>query len=223
MFRDMKTGTKRQYTSRLRNRQKDLTRDAILKAIEKLLLAEGLEGFSVPKVAAKAGASVKTIYRYFPTRQALLDAAATWFAERLFSQRPSKAEMLATPEQLVNNISWAMDSYDRHPALVKVFHTTDAGREIRRSGIQHTIEHRTLLMKRVNTNLSDKEALKLAALFQILMSTETWEQFREIWGIKGEEAAPVLQWAARIILGELERGVTVDSTKKGEKRNDKRI
>lgn len=205
MLRVMKTTIRNKYKSRLRGLQKELTRESILKSLEKLLLTEGLEGFSVPKVAAQAGTSVKTIYRYFPTRQALLDAATRWFGDRLYGGSVKTRARFLQPDDLITNIAWAMESYDRHPALVKVFHTTQAGRQIRQNAIQHTLATRTKLIKSINPQLTEKEAIALAALFQLFMSSETWQQFKEIWGIDGKEAAKVLEWAAKIFLAEVKR------------------
>ena len=53
------------------------------------LVAEGsLDELSVPAVAQRSGVSVATIYRYFPTRDELLAAAAAEPSRQALSQRP---------------------------------------------------------------------------------------------------------------------------------------
>jgi AcrR family transcriptional regulator len=59
-------------TVRERNRQ--ATRDAIVGAAAELLIEEDAAALSVPAVAKRSGVSVRTIYRYFPTKAALVDA-----------------------------------------------------------------------------------------------------------------------------------------------------
>jgi len=55
-----------------------LVRGQVLAAAGELLLAEGMGGFTVEKVAAKAGASRMTIYKWWPSRGSLaLDGYAT--------------------------------------------------------------------------------------------------------------------------------------------------
>jgi AcrR family transcriptional regulator len=53
-------------------------REQILAAAGELLLTEGMAGFTIEKVAARAGASRMTIYKWWPSRGALaLDGYAT--------------------------------------------------------------------------------------------------------------------------------------------------
>jgi AcrR family transcriptional regulator len=49
--------------------------DAILEATIQVLLSEGKERLTTTKVALRAGASVGTLYQYFPNKSALLQAA----------------------------------------------------------------------------------------------------------------------------------------------------
>jgi len=60
----------------LREAQRDLTRQKILSAVLDLVAEQSMSELSVPLVAERSGASVATIYRYFPTKDALLNAAA---------------------------------------------------------------------------------------------------------------------------------------------------
>ncbi len=61
-------------TSSLDRREflKQETRERIVKAAVELLLTEGVGGFSMRKVAAKAGYTATAIYFHFPDREALL-------------------------------------------------------------------------------------------------------------------------------------------------------
>src|SRR5690242_17527309 len=52
------------------------TRRRILDAVNSLLAEEHPAALSVPAVAKRAGTSTATIYRHFPTKEALLDASA---------------------------------------------------------------------------------------------------------------------------------------------------
>jgi AcrR family transcriptional regulator len=59
---------------RLRDRWKADARLAILAAAEATFAAEGLEHARMEQIAAGAGVAVGTLYNYFPSRQALIDA-----------------------------------------------------------------------------------------------------------------------------------------------------
>jgi AcrR family transcriptional regulator len=60
----------------LRTAHRAETRRRILEAVNALLTEEHPSAVSVPAVARRSGVSLATIYRYFPTKEALLDAAA---------------------------------------------------------------------------------------------------------------------------------------------------
>ena len=52
--------------------RQERTRDAILRAARAVVAAGGLTGTSMSAVAARAGVAVGTVYRYFPSKAALL-------------------------------------------------------------------------------------------------------------------------------------------------------
>lgn len=58
------------------------TAEAIVEAAAHILEAEGLAGFNTNAVAARAGASVGSLYQYFPGKEAILAALARREADR---------------------------------------------------------------------------------------------------------------------------------------------
>src|SRR6187399_1107434 len=67
----------------LRAEQSRRTRERILEALAAEIVGAGPEHWSLPAVARKAAVSVRTVYRHFPTRDALLAAFDAWAKERL--------------------------------------------------------------------------------------------------------------------------------------------
>src|SRR3954467_9654022 len=65
------------------------TREAILDALIKVI-ARGVAELSMPAVAQEAGVSLRTVYRYFPTKRDLLSGLAWHLDERMssYSVRP---------------------------------------------------------------------------------------------------------------------------------------
>jgi AcrR family transcriptional regulator len=61
----------------VRDDQREATRARIVRAVSDLVAHDHPAAISVPAVAERAGVGVATVYRYFPTKEALLDAAAT--------------------------------------------------------------------------------------------------------------------------------------------------
>ena len=58
----------------IRDRHRQTTRDAIVGAAAELLVEEDAAALSVPAVSERSGVSVRTIYRYFPSKADLVDA-----------------------------------------------------------------------------------------------------------------------------------------------------
>lgn len=78
----------------LREAQQEQTRQAILDAYLELAHDDSAVNVSVPAVAEKAGVSVRTVYRYFPSKEELQAGAAYRLTE--------EAQRKVAPIQSVN-------------------------------------------------------------------------------------------------------------------------
>jgi len=68
---------------RTQQERRDTTRRALLDATTACLVAHGYSGTTTTAVCAQAGVSQGALFRYFPTKQALLSAAAEHLYEQL--------------------------------------------------------------------------------------------------------------------------------------------
>jgi glycosyltransferase involved in cell wall biosynthesis len=75
---DMTEGPKTRGGSKAKQGQSAATREMILQAVRRRLDAGGLEDFAFADIAQDARITERTVYRYFPTREALLGAFWTW-------------------------------------------------------------------------------------------------------------------------------------------------
>ena len=67
-----------------RGRPRDATRDrALLEATLAVLSESGYSGFTTAAVAARAGVSTATLYRRWPSKEGLVVAAASAYAQEL--------------------------------------------------------------------------------------------------------------------------------------------
>ena len=69
--------------SSLRERQAAVIREAILDALASRLDGDDPDDVAMPQVAADAGISLRTLYRYFPTREAMFDAVGDHVVARM--------------------------------------------------------------------------------------------------------------------------------------------
>jgi AcrR family transcriptional regulator len=110
----------------IRTAQKEITRQRILGAVLDLVADGGLAEVTVPDVARASGASVATIYRYFPTKDALFEAAAGEPARRVDGELPD-GELAGGPAYL--RVLWR--AFAENMALLRHQLASDAGREMR--------------------------------------------------------------------------------------------
>jgi AcrR family transcriptional regulator len=98
--------------------------DRLLKATREVLEEKGLDGATIPRIAARAGLSPGAVYRHFPDKDALLRRVALDLRERSLKSirevfRPEMARRTSLNflvEQLVSNILFG---YRRYPGMLR--------------------------------------------------------------------------------------------------------
>jgi AcrR family transcriptional regulator len=192
----------RAYDSPLRAEQMEQTRLRILRAVTEILADPATEDVTIPLVARQARVSLRTVYRHFPTREALFDAWAEWVDERLrihLHSYPEKADRLA---------DFAVElyrSYDESEVLVKAMLNAKAARTVRkrtRRRRQRAFEH---AMSEITEDLEPEERLRVTAVLYLLVSAPAWQAMREQWGLDGVEAGKAAAWAVGVLIDELRR------------------
>jgi AcrR family transcriptional regulator len=98
--------------------------ERLLGAAEKILESGGLEGATVPAIAARAGMSVGNVYKRFPDKDSLLRAVyERFFAEALaaneFALDPAKWKDVPTTEVLSTLVTGMIEGYRSRRALVR--------------------------------------------------------------------------------------------------------
>src|SRR5919199_463928 len=110
----------------LREEHRAATRQRILRAVTQLLAEHHPAALSIPAVAARSAVSIPTIYRYFPTKEALLDAAAMFGLEsRGFGIQVD----LGAVDRWVE-LTW--NELQKNLQTVRAQHISATGRELRR-------------------------------------------------------------------------------------------
>jgi AcrR family transcriptional regulator len=94
--------------------RRERTRTALREAALARFVRDGFDATSIPDIAADAGVTTRTFYRYFASKDEVLFAdyedRLDWF-RRALSVRPRK-------EPLVDSVRAAVDSFPDDPALV---------------------------------------------------------------------------------------------------------
>ena len=202
MYRQRDLNAVRGYDSPLRAEQLEQTRLRILEAVGELLSDDTVQELTVPLVAKRARVSVRTVYRHFPTREALIDAWGDWAGDTL------RIRLHSYPETLEELVDFAPDlyrSYDENEALVKAMLNSSAARAVRlrtRRRRQRSFER---ALAELTSDLSPDERLRVLGVIYLLISAPAWHAMRDQWGLDGAEAGEAAAWAIRVLVDELRR------------------
>jgi len=188
----------RSYNSPLRERQSEKTRVSILEALTAELAEGGLHVLNIPAIARRAGVSVRTVYRYFPTRDALLDAVDRWMDDTIVPGPPltMAAEMPATAER-------AFKEFDANETAMLAQWATALGRDVRARGRRRRISAYGYALAEATSNLNRSDARAAHAVISYLLSSLTWKTMREEFGMKGSESGKAVAWALRTLIEDL--------------------
>lgn len=180
----------------LRERKKDEARNRIADAVIELM-AEGRPDISHDVVADATGISRRTIYRYFPDRDALLSAASTRVRELAGSRvsfPKSEADLLDTHA--------IYTGFDRIAPIATLVRSTPHGRAMRKSQKTERQESYRAVTADAVKSLPDDDKVLATAMLQVLHTTP-WLEMRDHWDLNGEQIARATNWAIRTLLNDL--------------------
>ena len=137
---------RRQHRSRVQR--------AILDATETLLLAEGVEGFSIRRLVERCGYTAPTIYHHFGDKEGLIAALLDERFERM-AQQLKRVRRNGDPVEYLRAL----------------------GRAFVRFGLRNPTHHRLLFAPRAQQHAPPRSALEVQEMLEQAW-TELWEQGR---------------------------------------------
>lgn len=205
---DVPDGTAEPEAPSLRERQKSLTRDAILDALAETIVDQGLHDFSVQDVADRAGVSHRTVYRHFPDRDALLDALAekldALFRARGLPLLPDSADEIA------RQVRPAFELFTDHPRLVRAVAVGALGtdrqprtRQVRDRVFREKVEEAA-------GELPEGAVRRASAVVRYLASSLAWVVLTDQLGLEDDDATEAVSWAVETLLADLRRRAAGD-------------
>jgi AcrR family transcriptional regulator len=182
----------------LREQQAELTRERILSAVAELL--ESGPDLTVPDVAEASGVSLRTIYRYYPTREQLLEAAGRWIGDELF-KHPYPRSLDDTAERFRTECA----HFDERPGLVRALALSQLGREVRSHRRQERMEAIRRALHDEVGDLPEDELRCAEAVLGYLHNMLAYTTMREENGLTGEQIGAALGWAIGTLVADLRR------------------
>jgi AcrR family transcriptional regulator len=179
----------------LRERQQRLAHDAAIETTISLLDRSAPGEISMAEVAEAAGMSLRTLYRYFPTRDELL-AAAGWEVNR----RLGMPARLDSPEDIAKSFWDSSGRLAEQPNLARNVVYTAAGRGAwgpQRAERIQSIEH---ALEELTSVLPERTAKQVAALIVQLCSTASWVAIADESGLSTTDARLAVKWGLETLL-----------------------
>jgi len=180
----------------LAEQKAEITKNAIRDAVADLLATEHPATLNIPTIAARAGVSVRTVYRYFPTKQALLDDAAQAHLRGLEAELGTKHRLYEQPENYLGEL-WRR--FAQRLESVKAEHQSPVGAELRQSRLQQSRQKvRTRVRKRF-PEATPHEETRLADLLICVTSSSVFLELHDRMGYEPTEAADLAMWMSEAL------------------------
>jgi AcrR family transcriptional regulator len=176
----------------LAERRTDLTQRLILEAAVRLLERGSVSDVTARAVAAEAGMSERTIFRYFATRDELLDAIADEVRRSLELPPPPRTveELLAAPQLLYS-------AFEAKEKLTKAALHTELFPRMR--DVQ--AKQRWMAVRKIIDELAprrpERERKIAAANIRYFLAATSWHYYRFNFGFSLEETVACAETAIR--------------------------
>ena len=189
----------------LRDDHREQTRQRISAAVLELLATESPATISVPQVAEKSGISLRTVYRYFPTKADLIASAGREFGrshDELIAERVGYHwSEPGTDFGRFLEARWA----EMHQNLdgIRVQHSTSDGRDGLRARVERWCELSGSWLDATVGELEPDERADVIDLLNALASTSLFLELVDRQGHSPEKAAELAMRARSAVIAEL--------------------
>ncbi len=197
-------------TQSLRARKRALTSDAIIQAAAAVVVEQGAHSFSMDEVASRSGVSLRTVYRYFETREALLLAIGERLRDELEADGvPSPDDDARMIDQMLGVLTRRFAVMGENEMLARatvatlpvaeaseggVLRTLTAAREVRNQVIRDAIREST-------PNMPDEVHEQLFGVMRLLGSIVGWSHLTAGPSkLDGESAGVAVRWAIETLM-----------------------
>jgi len=181
----------------LRERKKRALRDRILDELIQLM-TEGAPDLSHEAVAKRAQIGRRTIYRYFPDHEALMEAALL----RVRTLAGPHVSLPANAEEILATLEPIYTGFDKIAPIAIMTRSTPQGRILRLSQNKARVKSYTAALADAVKALPEGDRRLATAMIQVLHTTP-WLEMHDHWGLTGKEIARATGWAIRTLLTDL--------------------
>ena len=176
----------------IRDDQKEATRARIVRAVSELVATDHPAAISVPAVAARAGVGVATVYRYFPTKEALLDASAHGAI--------SSARLPAALSEVGPALKATWTELEAQLPLVRGQFASPVGRDLHKRRWKAKHKAMASQLRKAGVDPTSPEGRRLLGTADVLTSSTALLELHDKAGVPVDEAADWCAWAVGVLL-----------------------
>lgn len=172
----------------------ELVRERVLDGVAALL--DSGDDVTFAKVSAAAGVPERTVYRHFPTREALLAAVFDWANRRIgFS-----GSYPTDGQGALDLVRRVFPGFDDIAPVIRELLLAPEGRLARLADRAGRRRAALALVRREAPKLTRTEAKRVAATVQLLTAATTWQALHDYWEMDGWEAGETAALAIELVL-----------------------
>jgi AcrR family transcriptional regulator len=171
-----------------------LVKSRVLEGVRSVL--ERGDPLTFASVAEAAGVPERTLYRHFPTREALLSALFDWANQQIGFE----GERASDASGFARQVRRAFPGFDAIAPVIRELLNAPEGRQARAAHNRQRQRAALTLVEREAVGLDATSARRVAAVLQLLTSASTWQALRDHWDMDGAEAAEASVLAAELML-----------------------
>ncbi|WP_007510228.1 MULTISPECIES: TetR family transcriptional regulator [Pseudofrankia] len=171
-----------------------LVRDRVLDAVAEILAAG--EELTFAKVAKAAAVPERTVYRHFPSRQALLTEIFAWANRRITFDGPLPAD----GREAAALVRHVFAGFDDIAPVVRELLMAPEGLPARLSDNDRRRATARAVVDREAPGLDEVSARRVASIVQVLTAAATWQTLRDYWDLDGAEAGEAAALALELLL-----------------------
>lgn len=182
----------------LKERHSAATRELILNTAIGLLKDSGVSDLTVRAVAATAGMSERTVFRYFANRDEFLDAVAQRVIEEMDTPAPPASidELLSLPDRLYR-------SFEKNRELVTAVLHTDIFNRVRAGVARGRWTTVRDLIDTYAPTRSEEQRRRASTNINYYLSATTWNYYRHSFELSARETIACAESAIRLMLEDL--------------------
>lgn len=178
-----------------------MAKEMILRATAEAVAADPLLGFSMQEVARRANVSLRSLYRYFPSRRQLFEALYDWSASN--ANVAGIVETLEGLEDLPASVHELFARFESDKAVVRagVMSSISLGAQPERQREWDSVVAK--LFHESTPELGEDEARQAFAVVRLLFSGRVWLSLTERFGLDTQAAADAVEWASSTLIADL--------------------